>query len=39
MKMEYQIKAPYAGTVEHVHFNVGDQVDIGVTLVNMKKED
>jgi 3-methylcrotonyl-CoA carboxylase alpha subunit len=39
MKMEYQIKAPYAGTVERVHFSAGDQVDIGVVLANMKKED
>lgn|GEM_PF-432928 len=39
MKMEYQIKAPYAGTVEHVHFKAGDQVDIGVVLVNMMKGD
>ena len=39
MKMEYQIKAPYAGTIEKVNFKEGDQVDIGVVLVNMKKDE
>jgi 3-methylcrotonyl-CoA carboxylase alpha subunit len=37
MKMEYQIKAPYAGIVEKVNFKQGDPVDIGVILVQMKK--
>ena len=37
MKMEYQIKAPYAGTVEEINFKEGDQVDIGVVLVKMSR--
>jgi 3-methylcrotonyl-CoA carboxylase alpha subunit len=39
MKMEYQIKAPYDGKVEKVNFKVGDQVDIGVLLVQMEKKE
>jgi biotin carboxyl carrier protein len=37
MKMEYQIKAPYAGKVEKISFKIGDQVDIGALLVVMEK--
>jgi 3-methylcrotonyl-CoA carboxylase alpha subunit len=37
MKMEYQIKAPYAGTVECMNYKEGDQVDIGAVLVRMMK--
>lgn len=37
MKMEYQIKAPYAGKIEKIHFKTGDQVDIGALLVVMEK--
>ena len=39
MKMEYQIKAPYAGKVEKIHFKIGDQVDIGALLVVMEKKE
>ena len=37
MKMEYQIKAPYEGKIEKIHFKAGDQVDIGALLVVMEK--
>ncbi len=37
MKMEYQIKAPYAGEVEGCGFKMGDQVETGMVLVKMKK--
>jgi biotin carboxyl carrier protein len=37
MKMEYQIKAPYAGKVEECGFKLGEQVEIGMVLVKMKK--
>jgi len=39
MKMEYQIKAPYAGKVEKIHFKVGEQVDIGALLLVMEKKE
>lgn len=39
MKMEYQIKAPFAGMVENIMFKQGDQVDIGVILIKMKKQE
>jgi 3-methylcrotonyl-CoA carboxylase alpha subunit len=32
MKMEHTIKAPAAGTVASVHFQVGDQVEEGADL-------
>jgi biotin carboxyl carrier protein len=38
MKMEYQIKAPFKGTVSKVHHKALDQVDIGARLVDVKEE-
>jgi biotin carboxyl carrier protein len=38
MKMEYQIKAPFKGTVAKVHHKVLDQVDIGAKLVEVKED-
>ena len=39
MKMEYQIKAPFAGTVKYVKFKTGAQVEIGALLVSLEKSD
>ena len=39
MKMEYQIKAPYSGKIEAIHFKPGDQVEIGAVLVDMEKQE
>ena len=35
MKMEHAIKAPHAGRIEVLHFEVGDKVDEGVELVTL----
>lgn len=35
MKMEYRLAAPHDGTVEAVHCNEGDLVDLGKTLVTL----
>lgn len=39
MKMEYQIKAPYDGTVKSLKFKGGEQVEIGAVLVEMVKKE
>lgn len=39
MKMEQAIIAPHAGAVTSVHFEVGDQVDAGVVLVEVDEDD
>jgi 3-methylcrotonyl-CoA carboxylase alpha subunit len=38
MKMEHTITAPYAGTVESVHFSRGDRVPEGSELLALKRE-
>jgi len=38
MKMEYQLAAPRAGTVEAVLCRPGDLVDLGAPLVRLKEE-
>ena len=38
MKMEYTIKAPFDGLVQCVHFQVGDQVNDGSTLLDMEAQ-
>jgi biotin carboxyl carrier protein len=38
MKMEHTISAPYAGTVETVHFARGDRVPEGSVLLGLAKE-
>jgi len=37
MKMEYQIKAPYAGTVVSLLYNEGDGVEMGSLLIELEK--
>ena len=37
MKMEHTITAPYAGTVETVHFARGDRVPEGSELLALKR--
>ncbi len=39
MKMEYQIKAPFDGKVDKVYFEEGQQVDIGVVIVELIKDE
>jgi len=39
MKMEQTITAPNAGRVTGIHFDVGDQVDAGVVLLEVEDED
>ncbi len=39
MKMEQAVMAPYGGTVTSVYFDVGDQVDAGVVLVEVDEVD
>ncbi len=39
MKMEYQIKAPFDGTVKSVRFSKDEQVEIGEVLIEMEKEE
>jgi len=39
MKMEQAITAPHAGRVATIHFDVGDQVDAGVVLVEIEDDD
>ncbi|MFV1971931.1 MAG: biotin/lipoyl-containing protein, partial [Acidimicrobiia bacterium] len=39
MKMEQTISAPNAGRVTGIHFDVGDQVDAGVVLLEVEDED
>ena len=37
MKMEYLIKAPYAGMIEKINFTIDEQIDMGVKPVDIKK--
>ena len=37
MKMEYRITAPYSGTIAKIHFTENDQIDMGVTPLEIKK--
>jgi 3-methylcrotonyl-CoA carboxylase alpha subunit len=37
MKMEHTITAPYAGTVEHIHFSRGDRVPEGSELLTLAR--
>ncbi len=37
MKMEYLIRAPYAGTIKKVNFKEKDQIEIGQQTVEMTK--
>lgn len=37
MKMEYLIRAPFAGTIEKVHFKESDQIEIGAQTVELVK--
>lgn len=37
MKMEYQVKSPFKGTVTKVHHKEKEQVDIGARLVDIKE--
>jgi 3-methylcrotonyl-CoA carboxylase alpha subunit len=39
MKMEHTIRAPADGTVETVHFAVGDQVEEGAELIHFEPAD
>jgi 3-methylcrotonyl-CoA carboxylase alpha subunit len=38
MKMEHTITAPYAGTVQSIHFARGDRVPEGSTLLELAAE-
>jgi len=38
MKMEHTISAPYAGTVERIHFSKGQRVPEGSELLSLAKE-
>jgi 3-methylcrotonyl-CoA carboxylase alpha subunit len=38
MKMEHTITAPYAGTVESVHYSQGDRVPEGSALLALTRE-
>jgi len=37
MKMEYLIRAPFAGTIKKVHFKESDQIEIGAQTVELVK--
>ena len=39
MKMEYLIRAPYAGIVKDVYFKQNDQIEIGQNTVEVDKEE
>jgi 3-methylcrotonyl-CoA carboxylase alpha subunit len=39
MKMEHTIRAPADGTVEKIHYKVGEQVDEGVELIHFEAEE
>jgi 3-methylcrotonyl-CoA carboxylase alpha subunit len=39
MKMEYLIKAPFTGAINKIYFKIGDQIDMGVKPVDIKKEE
>jgi 3-methylcrotonyl-CoA carboxylase alpha subunit len=39
MKMEHTIRAPADGTVETIHYKVGEQVDEGVELIHFEAEE
>jgi 3-methylcrotonyl-CoA carboxylase alpha subunit len=38
MKMEHTISAPYAGTVQHIHYNKGQRVPEGSELLSIEKD-
>jgi 3-methylcrotonyl-CoA carboxylase alpha subunit len=37
MKMEYLIKAPHDGIIKKIFFNIGEQIDMGVKPIDIKK--